>query len=156
MKEIQGEPAKTNYKFAIVLSKFNEFIGTRLLNGALECFKKYSISEDNIDIIKIPGAFEIPVTADKLAHLKKYNSIIALGAVIKGETQHFEYISEAVSKGILEVSLKYGIPVIFGVLTANNVDQALERSDSQKVNKGFDAAMAAMEMADVFSKLTNS
>jgi 6,7-dimethyl-8-ribityllumazine synthase len=153
VREVHGKIQNSNYKFAVILSKFNEFIGTRLLNGALECFKKYKFDNESIDIIKVPGAFEIPVAADKLAVSKKYNAIIALGAVIRGETPHFDYISEAVSSGILNVSLKYGIPVIFGVLTTNTVDQALARSDSQKTNKGFDAALAAIEMADLIQQL---
>jgi 6,7-dimethyl-8-ribityllumazine synthase len=153
VREVEGKIQSSKYKFAIILSKFNEFIGTRLLNGAIECFKKYKFDDENIDIIMVPGAFEIPVVADKLAVSKKYNGIIALGAVIRGETPHFDYISEAVSSGILNVSLKYGVPVIFGVLTTNTVEQALARSDSQKSNKGFDAALTAIEMADLITKL---
>lgn len=153
MKEIQGKVQESNSKFAVVVSRFNEFIGIRLLNGALECFKKYKFDDESVDIVKVPGAFEIPVTADKLASSKKYNAIVTLGAVIRGDTPHFDYISESVSSGVLEVSLKYGIPVVFGVLTTNTVEQALERSDSQKSNKGFDAALTAIEMADLITKL---
>jgi 6,7-dimethyl-8-ribityllumazine synthase len=154
VREIEGKIQHTNnYKFAIIVSKFNEFIGIRLLNGALECLKRYEFKDENIDIIKVPGAFEIPIIAEKLAMTKKYDAIIALGAVIRGETPHFDYISESVSSGVLNVSLKYAVPVTFGVLTTNTIEQALERSDSQKNNKGFDAALTAIEMANLITKL---
>ena len=154
MNTIEGDISAKGYKFAIILSKFNEFIGNKLLEGAVECLKKHNYTENDFDIIKVPGAFEIPLTAGKLASQKKYNAIITLGAVIRGATPHFEYISNAVSTGCAEVALKYGIPVVFGVLTTNTVEQALERSNSGLGNKGWDAALTAIEMADLNQKLS--
>jgi 6,7-dimethyl-8-ribityllumazine synthase len=154
MNTIEGNLSGRKYKFAIIESKFNEFIGSKLLEGAIDCLKKHNYTEKNFDIIKVPGAFEIPVIAAKLAALKKYDAIITLGAVIRGATPHFDYISYAVSTGCSKVALKYNIPVIFGVLTTNTVEQAIERSDSKLGNKGWDAALTAIEMADLSSKLS--
>jgi 6,7-dimethyl-8-ribityllumazine synthase len=154
MNIIEGDISAKGYKFAIILSKFNEFIGNKLLEGAVECLKKHNYTENDFDLIKVPGAFEIPLTAGKLASQKKYNAIITLGAVIRGATPHFDYISNAVSTGCAEVALKYGIPVVFGVLTTNTVEQALERSSSGLGNKGWDAALTAIEMADLSQKLS--
>src|SRR5690606_4464870 len=140
----------------------------RLLTGAIECLKHHGCSDENIIIIKVPGAFEIPVTAEKLAEQKKYDAIIGLGAIIRGGTPHFEYVAGGAANGIMSVSLKYKIPVVFGVLTTDNYDQALERSeeiiteatnsiDASKEkgsgNKGWDAALTAIEMADLFTKI---
>ena len=154
MNIIEGDISSKGYKFAIIVSKFNEFIGNKLLEGAIDCLKKHNYTENDFNLIKVPGAFEIPVIADKIASQKKYNAIIALGAVIRGATPHFDYISNAVSTGCLEVSLKYNIPVVFGVLTTNTVEQALERSNSKLGNKGWDAALTAIEMADLNNKLS--
>lgn len=152
MKIVQGKLSNPKYKFSIILSRFNESIGERLLDGVLRCLKKYNVPEKNIDLIKVPGAFEIPVTANNIASKKKYNAIICIGAVIRGETAHFDYISEVVSSGIKDVSLKHNIPIIFGVLTTNTVKQAIERS-GEKNNKGWDAALTAIEMADLMKNL---
>lgn len=152
MKIIQGKLSNPKYKFAIVQSRFNESICNRLLDGAFSCLKKYSVPEKNIDIFQVPGAFEIPLVASKLASKKKYNAIICIGAVIRGETAHFDYISEVVSSGIKDVALKHSIPVIFGVLTTNTVKQAIERS-AKNNNKGWDAALTAIEMADLMKTL---
>jgi 6,7-dimethyl-8-ribityllumazine synthase len=149
MNIIEGNSGQTNFKFAIVVSRFNEFITGRLLEGALECLGKQGYGESNIDVIKVPGAFEIPVAAQKLASLKKYSSIICLGAVIKGATPHFDYVSLGVTTGIAKISLDYNIPVIFGVLTTNTIEQAMERSGGKAGNKGWDCALAAIEMADL-------
>ena len=154
MDIIEGDISNKDYKFAIILSKFNEFIGNKLLDGAIGCLKKHNYTENDYDLIKVPGAFEIPVIADKIASQRKYDAIIALGAVIRGATPHFDYISNAVSTGCVEVALKYNVPVIFGVLTTNTVEQALERSDSSLGNKGWDAALTAIEMADLNQKLS--
>ena len=154
MNIIEGDISSKGYKFAIIVSKFNEFIGNKLLEGAIDCLKKHNYTENDFNLIKVPGAFEIPVIADKIASQKKYNAIIALGAVIRGATPHFDYISHAVSTGCLEVSLKYNVPVVFGVLTTNTVEQALERSNSKLGNKGWDAALTAIEMADLNNKLS--
>ena len=154
MNIIEGDISAKGYKFAIIVSKFNEFIGNKLLEGAIDCFKKHKYSENDFDLIKVPGAFEIPLIAGKLASQKKYNAIIALGAVIRGATPHFDYISNTVSTGCAEVSLKYNVPVVFGVLTTNTVEQALERSNSKLGNKGWDAALTAIEMADLSHKIS--
>ena len=153
MKIIEGTKRTKNLHIAIVQSKFNENICERLLAGALNCLREYGLAEDDIPIIKVPGAFEIPVAAEKLAAQKKYNAIICLGAVIKGETAHFEYISNAVTDGILQVGLKYGTPVIFGVLTAYTEEQAEARSGEKENNKGWEAAETAVEMANLMKKL---
>ncbi len=153
MNVIEGNYSCADSKFAIVLSRFNEFIGQKLLEGALACLKHNDCSEENIDIIKVPGAFEIPLAAAKLAEQKKYNAIICLGAVIRGATPHFNYVANAASEGILQVSLKYNIPIAFGVLTTDNIEQALERADTKSGNKGWDVALTAIEMADLMKKI---
>lgn len=142
-------------KFAIILSRFNEFIGSQLLEGALDCLSKKGVKDDNIVLIKVPGAFEIPIAAEKLAETGKYSVIICLGAVIRGGTPHFEYVASAAAKGIQTVSLKYGIPVVFGILTTDNVEQAIERASTKKMNKGWDAAMTAIEMGCLMDKIEN-
>jgi 6,7-dimethyl-8-ribityllumazine synthase len=153
MQTIEGEINIKGKKFAIILSRFNEFIGAQLLDGAMDCFKKQGVNENDITLIKVPGAFEIPLTAEKIGETGHFSAIICLGAIIRGDTPHFEYISESTSAGIQQVSLKYGIPVIFGVLTTNNVEQAIERASTSKMNKGWDAAMAAIEMANLMDKI---
>ena len=154
MNIIEGDISSKGYKFALILSKFNEFIGNKLLEGAVDCLKEHNYTDKDFDLIKVPGAFEIPIIAGKLASQTKYNAIIALGAVIRGATPHFEYISNAVSTGCAEVSLKYNVPVVFGVLTTDTVEQALERSNTKLGNKGWDAALTAIEMADLNNKLS--
>jgi 6,7-dimethyl-8-ribityllumazine synthase len=171
MKTIQGNLSATDFRFAIILSRFNEFIGNRLLEGTLKCLEKYGCKETNIDIYKVPGAFEIPVTAEKLISSGSYDSIICLGAVIRGGTPHFDYVAGGVANGILQVSLKHNFPVIFGVLTTDNYDQAMERSEpySEQTdgngdilpenkelgsgNKGWDSALTAIEMANLFAEI---
>jgi|SRR5690554_1963968 len=153
MKIIEGKKESANLRIAIVQSKFNENICERLLAGALSCLRENNIREENIDIVKVPGAFEIPLTADKLASQKKYDAIICLGAVIKGETAHFEYVSKAATDGILNTGLKYGIPVIFGVITTYTEEQAEARAGEKENNKGWECAEAALEMADLMKKL---
>jgi 6,7-dimethyl-8-ribityllumazine synthase len=153
MTVLEGNLSAVNLKFAIVVSRFNEAISTKLLEGAVDCLKRHNCPDQNIDIIKVPGAFEIPVTAEKLASLKKYNSIICLGAIIRGITPHFEYVANSASSGILQVALKYSLPVVFGVLTTDTIEQAIERSGIKSGNKGWDAALTAIEMSDLFKKL---
>ena len=152
-RTLNKEITASGFKFAIVLSRFNESIGKRLLDGALECLKKHGCKDRDVEIINVPGAFEIPLAADITAEKNRYDSIICLGAVIRGETPHFEYISSAVSNGILQVGLKHGIPIIFGVLTTNTVEQAMKRSGKKKGNKGWEAALAAIEMAGLINSL---
>jgi 6,7-dimethyl-8-ribityllumazine synthase len=149
MQTIEGDLKIKGKKFAIILSRFNEFIGVQLLEGALNCFSKQGIPEDNITLIKVPGAFEIPLAAEKLAESGIYAAIICLGAVIRGGTPHFEYVAGAATTGIQKVSLKYGIPIIFGLLTTDNIEQAIERASKTKMNKGWDAAMTAIEMGNL-------
>jgi 6,7-dimethyl-8-ribityllumazine synthase len=153
MEILKGKSSGKDIKIAIVLSLFNEFIGQKLLEGALSCLKENNVSDENINIVKVPGAFEIPLTADKLASLKKYDAIICLGAIIRGDTPHFDYVAATASSGILQVSLKYSLPVIFGVLTTDNIEQAVERSGGKHGNKGVDAATTAIEMADLMKRL---
>ena len=141
--------ASAEDKFCIILARFNDFIGSKLLSGAIDELKRHGAKEENIDIVRVPGAFEIPVIAQRFASTKKYNAIITLGAVIKGATPHFEYVSNEVAKGIAQVSLNTGIPVTFGVLTTDNIEQAIERAGTKAGNKGSDAARTAIEMANL-------
>ena len=150
---IQGNFTTDNEKFCIVISRFNEFIGSKLLSGAIDEFVRHGIKEETIDVIWTPGAFEIPLIAQKAANTGKYNAIVTLGAVIKGSTDHYEFVAAEVSKGIAQVSLKTGIPVIFGVLTTDNLEQAIERAGTKAGNKGYDCAMSAIEMANAFKEL---
>ncbi len=149
MKTYEGQLVVSNEKFCIVISRFNDFIGSKLLAGAIDELKRHGVSEDNIDIVKVPGAFEIPLAALKFAKTGKYNAIITLGAIIKGATAHFEYVSAELSKGIAQVGLQCEIPVIFGVLTTDNIEQAIERAGTKAGNKGSDAAKTAIEMANL-------
>ncbi len=153
MKIIEGKYSAAGKKFAIILSRFNEYIGENLLKGALDCFEKHGVTKDNIDVIKVPGAFEIPVTADRLAATKKYSAIVCLGVIIRGATPHFEYVASAASNGISQVALKYSLPVIFGVLTTDTIEQAIERAGTKAGNKGWDAAQTAIEMSDLFKQI---
>ncbi len=151
MNIIEGNSSVKNFKFAIIVSRFNEFITDRLLNGAKQCFIEKGYDEDEIDVVKVPGAFEIPTAASHLASLKKYSAVICLGAVIRGATPHFDYVSMGVTNGVQRVSLDFGIPVIFGVLTTNTIEQAMERSGGKAGNKGRDAVLTAIEMADLLN-----
>ena len=144
---LEGKLSAEGLRFAIVVSRFNDFISDRLLNGALDALARHGTSDEDIDIVKVPGSFEIPLMAKKMAQRKKYDAIICLGAVIRGSTPHFEYVSSEVSKGIASVSLESGVPVIFGVITTDTLEQAIERAGSKSGNKGWTAAVAAMEMA---------
>lgn len=150
MKIIEGQlTTSANDRFCIILSRFNDFIGSKLLSGAIDELERHGLNPDNIDVVKVPGAFEIPVTAMKFAKSGKYNAVITLGAVIKGSTPHFDYVSAEVSKGVAQVSLQTGVPVIFGVLTTDNIEQAIERAGTKAGNKGSDAARTAIEMANL-------
>lgn len=153
MKTYEGLLTVTNEKFCIIISRFNEFIGAKLLSGAIDELKRHGVAEDNIDIVWCPGAFEIPLVAKKCASSKKYNAVITLGAVIKGSTSHYDYVCAEVSKGVASVSLETGVPVIFGVLTTDNIEQAIERAGTKAGNKGSDAAKAAIEMANLIGNL---
>lgn len=146
---IQGNLTTNNEKYCIIISRFNEFIGSKLLSGAIDELVRHGIKEETIDIIWTPGAFEIPVIAKKAAKTGKYDAIITLGAVIKGATGHYDFVAAEVSKGIAHVSLDTGVPVIFGVLTTDNLEQAIERAGTKAGNKGSEAAKAAIEMANL-------
>ncbi len=146
---IQGNFTTNGEKFCIIISRFNEFIGSKLLSGAIDELVRHGIKEETIDVIWTPGAFEIPVIAKKAAQTGKYNAIITLGAVIKGETGHYDFVAAEVSKGVAHVSLETGIPVIFGVLTTDNLEQAIERAGTKAGNKGSEAAKTAIEMANL-------
>jgi 6,7-dimethyl-8-ribityllumazine synthase len=152
-KTFQGKIIGKDKKFGIVISRFNEFISSKLLEGALDCFKRHEVDEGNIDVVWVPGSFEIPLTALKMAGNKKYDAVICLGAVIRGATPHFEYIAAEVTKGIAQVNLQTGIPTIYGVITADTLEQAIERAGTKAGNKGWDAAMSAMEMAELLKIL---
>lgn len=149
MKTYEGQLVAGSEKFCIIISRFNDFIGSKLLSGALDELKRHGVAEENIDIVKVPGAFEIPLAAMKFAKTQKYNAIITLGAIIRGATAHFDYVSVELSKGIAQVSLQTEVPVIFGVLTTENIEQAIERAGTKAGNKGADAAKAAIEMANL-------
>lgn len=145
--------AKSSDKYCVVVARFNEFIGSKLLSGAIDELKRHGAKDENIDIIWCPGAFEIPLIAKKAAKTGKYNAIITLGAVIKGSTSHYDYVCAEVSKGVASVSLETSIPVIFGVLTCDNIEQAIERAGTKAGNKGSDAAKSAIEMANLMNKI---
>ena len=152
MKTFEGQLVAGDEKFCIIISRFNDFIGSKLLSGAVDELVRHGVSSDNIDIVKVPGAFEIPLMALKCAKTKKYNAIITLGAIIKGATAHFEYVSAELSKGIASVGLQTEVPVIFGVLTTENIEQAIERAGTKAGNKGADAAKTAIEMASLIKQ----
>ena len=154
MKIYEGQlTTQQNEKFCIIISRFNDFIGEKLLSGAIDTLKRHGVADENIEVAKVPGAFEIPLAALKFAKTNKYSAIITLGAVIKGSTPHFDYVSAEVSKGVANVSLQTGIPVIFGVLTTDNIEQAIERAGTKSGNKGAYAAKTAIEMVNLFKTI---
>ena len=153
MKVYEGQLKADGKKFGIIVGRFNEFIGGKLLSGALDALKRHGGSEENIEISWVPGAFEMPLVAKKLAKSKKYDAVICLGAVIRGATPHFDYVSNEVTKGIASVSLDTEVPVIFGVLTTDTIEQAIERAGTKSGNKGFDAAVSAIEMVNLLGQL---
>ena len=146
---IEGKLDARGMKVGIIVSRFNNFVTDRLLEGALDALKSHGGEEKDIDIVRVPGAFEIPLLAEKMAAGGKYDALICLGAVIRGDTPHFEYISDAVTRGIGDAILKHQVPISFGVLTTNNVEQAMERAGTKTENKGFEAALTAIEMASL-------
>lgn len=148
---VQGLAAK--FRFAIVVSKFNSSLTTKLLEGAEDCLRKHNVLEKNLKVFSCPGAFELPQVANQLAQQKKWNAIICLGAIIRGETPHFEYIAAETARGIQTVALRYSLPVVFGVLTTDNEQQALDRVGGTQGHKGWDAALTALEMATLFQTL---
>lgn len=153
VKTVEGQLIAKGKKFAIVVSRFNDFISKRLLEGAIDTLMRHGAKEDEIESIWVPGAFEIPIVANKLARSKKFDAVLCIGAVIKGSTPHFEYVAGEAAKGVAKVSLDTGIPVIFGVITAENLEQAIERAGTKDGNKGRDAAISAIEMANLLEKI---
>lgn len=145
--------ANENDKFCIVISRFNDFIGAKLLEGAIDTFKRLNVKEENIDVIWVPGAFEIPLSAKFAAETKKYAAIVTLGAIIRGSTSHYDYVCAELSKGIASVSMNSGIPVLFGVLTTDTIEQAVERAGTKAGNKGAQCAQSAIEMANLIKKI---
>ncbi len=153
MKIIEGELQAKGLKFGIVISRFNDFITGKLLDGAMDALSRHGAREDDIEIVKVPGSFEIPMVAKKMALKGAYNAIICLGTVIRGATPHFEYIAAEVSKGIASASMETGVPVAFGIITSDTIEQAVERAGTKSGNKGWDAAITAIEMAQLLKKL---
>ncbi|BEP29526.1 6,7-dimethyl-8-ribityllumazine synthase [Helicovermis profundi] len=153
MKVLEGKLVSDGKKYGIIVARFNEFIGSKLLSGAKDTLIRHGAKDEEIEIIWVPGAFEIPLVAKKLATSGKYDSIICLGAVIRGATSHFEYVSSQLAKGIASVSNDTGIPVIFGVLTTDSIEQAIERAGTKAGNKGSDAALTAIEMVNLLSQI---
>ncbi len=153
MNVYEGNISGKGLHFAIVVARFNEFITSKLLSGALDALKRHETPDENISVTWVPGAFEIPIAAKTLAATKKFDAIICLGAVIRGATTHYDYVCNEVSKGVAAVGLQSGVPTIFGVVTTENIQQAIERAGTKSGNKGFDAAVSAMEMANLFKVL---
>lgn len=153
MRKIEGNLVAQGKKFAIVASRFNEFIVNKLVSGAEDAFIRHGVNEDDISLVWVPGAFEIPITAKKLANSGKYDAVVCVGAVIRGATSHYDYVCNEVSKGIASVGLNSGVPVIFGIVTTENIEQAIERAGTKSGNKGFDAAVSAIEMVNLFDNI---
>jgi 6,7-dimethyl-8-ribityllumazine synthase len=152
---IEGHLSAESRTFGIVVSRFNEFITQRLLDGALDCLRRHGAAENNIDVVYCPGSFELPQVAQYLSQSGKYDAVICLGCVIRGETPHFEYVAQAASTGIARVALHSSTPVVFGVLTTESLEQAIERAGSKGGNKGWESALAAIELADLHKKLSS-
>jgi 6,7-dimethyl-8-ribityllumazine synthase len=150
MKEYNGKLISKGFKYAIVVPRFNNFITEKLLSGALDALSRSGAKEDEIDVFRIPGAFEIPLVTKRIALQKKHDAIICLGAIIRGETPHFDYVAAEASKGIAQLNLEMGIPITYGVITADNTEQAIERSGNKMGNKGFSAAQTAIELLNLF------
>lgn len=155
MKTIQGQLNAEGKRFGILVSRFNEFITQRLLDGAIDCIHRHGGKEDHIDIVWVPGSFEIPAVALRMASSKQYDAVICLAAVIRGGTVHFQYVASEVTKGIAQVSMQTGVPTIYGVLTCESIEEAVERAGTKHGNKGWHAALSGIEMADLMGKLSD-
>ena len=153
MKTLEGKLTAKNMKIAIVVARFNEFITSKLLSGCIDCLIRHEAADEDLTVAWVPGAFEIPMAAKKLAESGKYDAVICLGAVIRGATPHFDYVCAEASKGIAQVSMQTGVPVAFGVLTTENIQQAVERAGTKAGNKGVDCAMTAMEMVNLINEM---
>jgi len=152
-KEVKGDLVAKGKKFGIVVSRFNEFISSRLLDGSLDTLKRHGADPKTIDVVWVPGSYEVPLVAQKMAKGKRYDALLCLGAVIRGSTPHFDYISSEVAKGVAKISLDSGVPCAFGIITADTLEQAIERAGSKDGNKGRDAALTAIEMANLLEEL---
>ncbi len=150
---IEGKLDAGGLKFAIVVARFNSFITERLLDGAIDGLVRHGAKEEEIDVVRVPGSWELPLAVSEVAKSGKYNAILCLGAVIRGDTPHFDYVAGEATKGVSQVSMQTGVPIAFGVLTTNTVEQAVDRAGAKQGNKGFDAAMTAIEMANVLKRL---
>lgn len=155
MNEIEGQLQVRGARFALLVARFNSFVVESLLAGAVDCLKRHGAEAQDLEIVRVPGAFEMPLVAKRLAASKKYDAIIALGAVIRGGTPHFEYVAGECTKGLASVGMEYDIPVAFGVLTVDSIEQAIERSGTKAGNKGVEAAMSAIEMVDLLKRLAS-
>ena len=153
MRTFEGKLVAKDMKIGIVVARFNEFITSKLLGGAMDGLIRHNVSEENIDVAWVPGAFEIPLIASKMAALKKYDAVLCLGGGIRGSTSHYDYVCNEVSKGIASISLESGIPVMFGVITTENIEQAIERAGTKAGNKGFDCAVSAVEMVNLIREI---
>lgn len=153
MGTFEGKLVGRDLKFAIVVSRFNEFISKNLLSGAIDSLKRHEVADENVDVAWVPGSFEIPLVAGKMASSGKYDAVICLGAVIRGSTPHFDYVAAEVSKGVARVGLDSGLPVAFGIITADTLEQAVDRAGAKAGNKGWQAALTAIEMANLVSSL---
>jgi 6,7-dimethyl-8-ribityllumazine synthase len=153
VKEIGGELTATGKKFAIVVSRFNDFLTAKLKDGAIDCLLRHGAAEGDITVVWVPGSFEIPYVAGKLADPKKYDAVICLGAVIRGQTPHFDYIASETAKGIARIGTEKSYPAIYGIITADNLEQAIERTGTKQGNKGFQAALTAIEMVNLYGRI---
>lgn len=153
MKIVEGQLSATGLRFGIVVGRFNSFVTERLLEGAIDCILRHGGDKESIEVYKVPGSFEIPLVAKKLAKSGKYDAVICLGAVIRGSTPHFDYVANEVTKGIAQVSLETEVPIAYGILTTDTIEQAIERAGTKMGNKGFDAAMTAIEMVNIIKSV---
>ena len=153
MKTFEGKMVAKGIRVGIVVARFNEFITSKLLGGAMDALVRHDINEDDVDVAWVPGAFEIPLIAKKMAKSGKYDAVIALGAVIRGSTSHYDYVCNEVSKGVAAASLESGVPVMFGVVTTENIEQAIERAGTKAGNKGYDCALGAIEMVNLLRQI---
>ncbi len=152
-KVYEGKITGEGKRFGIVVSRFNEFVSLRLLEGAMDCLRRHGANDDDVTIVWVPGAFDIPAVAKRMGDAGKYDAVVCLGAVIRGATPHFDYVAAEVAKGVANASVHTGVPTVFGVVTADNLEQAIERAGAKAGNRGWDAALSAMELADVYAKM---
>jgi 6,7-dimethyl-8-ribityllumazine synthase len=152
-KIVEGQLSAAGFRFGIIVGRFNDFISSRLVEGAMDALLRHGAADENVSVIKVPGAFEIPFVAKRLAESGQYDAVICLGAVIRGATPHFDYVAAEVSKGVANVGLESGVPVVFGVVTTDNLEQAIERAGSKSGNKGYEGAVAAIEMVNLLKEL---